>query len=452
MTSEAETLPSRLFSDYGILLTLILLCGYFIWATYSEQHLTGAAAGRQLAEQILKDHKGASTILIVARDSREDSAFAQELTFRLIDAGLSDVWAIKGQPADARKELERISSSGLELDLIACNEATAGWSVFDDLGKRYPKLTHVTVTSPLPYRGSNFLKTENLLNIANQIAVIAIIAIGMTLVIITSGIDLSVGSLIALSAVATTMLIRDAAGAETASAVAMTVCSLGGIVLCGLIGFASGIMVAVIRIPAFIVTLAMMLVASGIAFILAKGQSIYQVPDSYVWLGRGADLGIPNAVLMTLILYAAAHLFLTRTAPGRHIYAVGANQESARLSGVPVKRILVFVYTVSGLLAGLGGVVMASQLKSGSPTYGQMYELYVIAAVVVGGTSLAGGQGKVFGTLIGALIIAVIQNGMNLTGVESYTQKVVLGLVILGAVVLDQLKRGGGIRLRLGRA
>jgi ribose transport system permease protein len=136
---------------------------------------------------------------------------------------------------------------------------------------------------------------------------------------------------------------------------------------------------------------------------------------------------------------------------GRYVYAVGGNPEAARLSGVPVKRILLFVYTACGALAGLGGIVMASQLKSGSPTYGQMYELYVIAAVVVGGTSLSGGEGKVLGTLIGAFIIAVIQNGMNLTGVESYTQKVVLGLVILGAVLLDMLKRRGWQWLRRRR-
>jgi ribose transport system permease protein len=160
-----------------------------------------------------------------------------------------------------------------------------------------------------------------------------------------------------------------------------------------------------------------------------------------VWLGRGADVfGLPNAVLLMALLYAAGHILMSRMKIGRYLYAVGGNREAARLSGVPVTRVLLFAYTVSGLLAGLGGVIMASQLKSGSPTYGQMYELYVIAAVVVGGTSLSGGEGKMFGTLIGAFIIAVIQNGMNLTNVESYTQKVVLGLVILVAVLLDRLK------------
>jgi ribose transport system permease protein len=154
-----------------------------------------------------------------------------------------------------------------------------------------------------------------------------------------------------------------------------------------------------------------------------------------------------------LVLYAAAHVVMTKTRIGRYIYAVGGNAEAARLSGVRVGAMLMTVYTLSGLAAGIGGVIVASQLKSSSPTYGQSYELYVIAAVVVGGTSLTGGDGRIFGTLIGALIIAVIQNGMNLTGVESYRQKVVLGLVILGAVLLDMLKRRPwNTRLRFLRA
>jgi ribose transport system permease protein len=442
---HSNTNVSRLFSDYGIVLALFLICGYFTLATYSEQHPRGAAAGRQLAARINQMFPGEPGVnaLVVAGGTREEAEFTRPLMEELPNDGVRVVEVVRGQPSDARKALDRLASSGTAVAVIACSQTAAGWSVFDDLSARYPGLASARIMKPSPYMGSNFLKTENLLNIANQIAVIAIIAIGMTLVIITGGIDLSVGSLIALAAVAASLLIREYGGAESASVLAMTGGSLAAILLCGGIGLLSGLMVAVLRIPAFIATLGMMLVASGLAFILAKGQSIYQVPDSYVWLGRGAELGIPNAVLLMLGLYGIAHLYLARAASGRHVYAVGANQEAARLSGVPVKRTLVFVYTLCGLLAGLGGIVMASQLKSGAPTYGQMYELYVIAAVVVGGTSLSGGQGKAFGTLIGALIIAVIQNGMNLTGVESYTQKVVLGLVILGAVILDQLKRRG---------
>jgi ribose transport system permease protein len=294
---------------------------------------------------------------------------------------------------------------------------------------------------PRSYRWPNFLKSENLLNIANQIAVIAIVAVGMTMVIITGGIDLSVGSLLALSAVLTARLIRDFAGGHDASPAGMFLACVAAVLLSGCVGLFSGAMITRFAIPPFIVTLAMMLVGSGFAYMLAEGQSIYQIPESFVWLGRGADFfKIPNAVLLMGVLYGLAHVLMGRMKLGRHLYAVGGNSEAARLSGVPVKRVLLFAYTASAALAGLGGVVMASQLKSGSPTYGGMYELYVIAAVVVGGTSLAGGEGRIFGTLVGAFTIAVIQNGMNLGNVESYTQKVVLGLVILGAVLVDKIR------------
>ena len=199
-------------------------------------------------------------------------------------------------------------------------------------------------------------------------------------------------------------------------------------------------MITRFAVPPFIVTLAMMLVCSGLAFTLSSGQSIYQLPESFVWLGRGADLGLPNAVVLMLVLYAIADVLMSRTQLGRYLYAVGGNREAARLAGVPVERILMFAYIACAVLAALGGVIMASQLRSGSPTYGNMYELYVIAAVVVGGASLSGGEGHMFGTLTGAFTIAVIQNGMNLTNIESYTQKVVLGLVILAAVLFEKMR------------
>ena len=401
---------------------LLALCAYFSWVTMADQHPIGAAAGQQLAREL----RGKGPVLVVARDTPEDAQFVAAFE-RNAD---TPVRVVKGQPADARRALEQYRG---QIKAIACNQVTANWSVFDG---------SIPVFKPRSYRWPNFLKRENLLNIANQIAVIAIVAIGMTMVIITRGIDLSVGSLIALAAVATTLLIRGR-GAEAASSTAMTMSAFGGVALCGFIGFLSGVLVTYFTVPAFIATLGMMLVASGLAFIVAKGQSIYQVPDSFIWLGRGEAFGIPNAVWLMAILYLLAHILMTHTALGRYIYAVGGNPEAARFSGVPVGRVLLFVYTICGALAGLGGVIMASQLKSGAPTYGLMYELFVIAAAVVGGTSLAGGHGKILGTLIGAFIIAVIQNGMNLTGVESYTQKVVLGLVILGAVLVDILKKRG---------
>jgi ribose transport system permease protein len=274
--------------------------------------------------------------------------------------------------------------------------------------------------------------------------VISILAIGMTLVIITAGIDLSVGSLIALSAVLATWVIREWFGGDEAT-VSGIIAGCGiAIVACSLLGLFSGSMIAFFGVPPFVATLGMMMVGSGLAYMLSGGLSIYQLPQSFDWLGRGDDLGgLPNAVVLMLLLYLLAHITMSRTTVGRYIYAVGGNPEAARLSGVPVKKILLWVYASCGALAGLGGVIMASQFKSGDPKYGLMYELYVIAAVVVGGTSLSGGRGKVFGTLIGAFIIAVIQNGMNLTGVQSYTQKVVLGIVLLLAVLLDMFKKRG---------
>jgi ribose transport system permease protein len=266
----------------------------------------------------------------------------------------------------------------------------------------------------------------------------------MTLVIITAGIDLSVGSLIAVSAVFATWIIREwFGGVDSTTAGMLAGCGLA-ILGCSVLGLFSGSMIAFFGVPPFVATLGMMMVGSGLAYMLSGGLSIYQLPDSFDWLGRGDDmLGIPNAVLLMVLLYLLAHILMSRTTIGRYIYAVGGNPEAARLSGVPVRKILLWVYAGCGALAGLGGVIMASQFKSGDPKYGLMYELYVIAAVVVGGSSLSGGRGKVFGTLIGAFIIAVIQNGMNLTGVQSYTQKVVLGLVLLLAVFLDMLKKRG---------
>ena len=423
---------SRLLTDYGMIFVLLLLCAFFSVVTYSEQSPTGEAAAKQVSTAIQKQFGATPRVLIAASDQSGDAAFAGRLERDL---------SASGEPREAREALQKIAASGIKLDVIACTQVTGAWLVFSDLKTDFPALGEPLVITPRSYRWPNFLKSENLLNIANQIAVIAIIAIGMTMVIITGGIDLSVGSLLALSAVLTARFIRDFAGGLTASPGGMMLACIAAVLLCGLIGAFSGAMITRFSIPPFIVTLAMMLVGSGLAYILAKGQSIYQIPDSFVWLGRGADMiNLPNAVVLMLVLYALAHVLMSRMKLGRYLYAVGGNREAARLSGVPVQRVLMFAYVASALLAGLGGVIMASQLKSGSATYGNMYELYVIAAVVVGGTSLSGGEGKMLGTLTGAFTIAVIQNGMNLTNVESYTQKVVLGLVILGAVLLDKIR------------
>lgn len=428
-----KTSFARFAADYGMVFVLILLCVYYSWATYAEQQPGGAEGAAQVAAML----KPNETVFIAGRDAPDDQLFVGALKSRVS----SVVDSVTGQPADVLDALKRLAEKKAKLGAIVVTPSVADWPVFENLEKKFPELGAPRVLTPRTYYWPNFLKSSNLLNVANQIAVIAIIAIGMTIVILTAGIDLSVGSLVALSAVTATLLIR-ANGAEHATALTMTLCCLAAMALSSGIGTLSGVLITSFGLPPFIVTLAVMLISSGYASLYSGSESIYQVPDSFVWLGRSTILGgIPLAVVLMLGLYAIAHVMMSRTIFGRYVYAVGGNSEAARLSGVPVRIIVVLAYALSGLMAGLGGVVMASMLKSGAHTYGNMYELYVIAAVVVGGTSLSGGEGKILGTLIGALIIAVIQNGMNLTGVESVKQKVVLGTVILGAVLLDKLKK-----------
>lgn len=437
----------RFFSNYGMIVVLALLCGYYSWATLQEQQPDAATAARIVARQIVHDVARPADVVIIAGTGSDEQRFADALEQQLTKDGYGVAGKALGEPRAARVALKDLADRGVKVGAIATTPSCASWPVLQGLAEKYPSFDQARLFYAGNYKWPTFLKTDNLLNVANQIVVVAVIAIGMTMVIVTGGIDLSVGSLIALSAVVTTMLIK-AHGGTDATTGTMLLASLAGIAVCGLSGLIAGTLVTVFRLPPFIATLGMMQVASGLAYILARGGSIYEVPDSYVWLGRGiGPLSIPYAVVMMAVLYLIAHIVMSRTTFGRYVYAVGGNAEASRLSGVRVWLILLAVYTICGMTAGLGGIVMASQLKSGAPTYGVMYELYVIAAVVVGGTSLAGGEGRVLGTLIGALIIAVIQNGMNLTGVESYTQKVVLGLVILGAVLLDMLKKRGWRRL-----
>ena len=436
-----QPLFRRLVSDYGMLAVLFLLGIVFSGLTLEEQSATDAAAARRVAATIRRQVPGAARVLVAVRPTPEDGLFAESLRREIVAAGMEVSDVVRGEPQAVRATLEKVAAVGGRIDAVAATERTGSWLVLTEMKDIVPVLGQPPIFVPETRLWPNFLKTDNLLNIANQIAVIAIMAIGMTMVIITGGIDLSVGSLAALSAVMAARLIRDHCGGVDASTLGMMLACAAAIATCGLLGGLSGTLVTLFGIPPFIVTLAMMLVASGLAYLASAGQSIYQIPESFVWLGRGTGLlGLPHAVVLMLLLYGTAHMLMSQTILGRYLYAVGGNREAARLSGVPVRRVLLFAYVVCGLLAGLGGVIMASQLKSGSPTYGAMYELYVIAAVVVGGTALSGGEGKILGTLIGALIIAVIQNGMNLTNVESYTQKVVLGLVILAAVLVDRMR------------
>lgn len=442
ITDRGPSLLSRLLSGYGMLGVLVLLAAFFSVATIQEQQPAGEAAARSLVRQLEGASLEGTTVIIIGRGGEEDARFADTLARRLRERTGKAPLVVTGEPAEARAVLARAAEQGVTRCVVATTQASA--PVVRSILESLPQLAGAQVLTPASYRWPTFLLPENLRNVANQIAVIAILAVGMTMVIVTGGIDLSVGSLIALAAVVTASLIGRMGG-EAAGAGAMVLGGAATLALCGGIGAFSGLMITRFKIPPFIATLAVMQVASGLAYIISEGRPVYRLPQSFVLLGRGADpvLGIPWAVLLMGVLYAAAHVLMSRTTLGRYIYAVGGNAEAARLAGVRVAAVLLFVYTTSGALAGLGGVVMASQLRSGAPTYGLMYELYVIAAVVVGGTSLSGGEGTIPGTLVGAFIIAVIQNGMNLTHVESYSQKVILGLVILGAVLLDRLKQRG---------
>ena len=439
-----KILKNLLSSDYGMLGVLVFLCVFFSVITYEEQQPLGKDGAERLFAKISNDFEESGTVIIAGKNSNDGQKFVLHLENELKRAGWEVAAAISGSPVDIGKALRRTVEKKEKVNVFACEQTLAGLPVVENLKKSNPLLQEMKVLSPQSYGWPNFLKTSNLLNVANQIAVIAIIAIGMTLVIITAGIDLSVGSLIAFSAVLCCWFMKEWMGGPDASVMGMIIAALFAVLGCGIVGLFSGSMVAYFGVPSFVASLGMMMVASGFAYMISGGLSIYQIPPAFDWLGRGeAFWGIPNAVVLMVLLYVFAQFVMSRTTAGRYIYAVGGNPEAARLSGVPVKKILLWVYTVSGALAGLGGVVMASQFRSGDPKYGLMYELYVIAAVVVGGTSLTGGRGKVFGTLIGAFIIAVIQNGMNLTGVQSYTQKVVLGIVLLSAVLLDMIKKKG---------
>lgn len=430
-----EFAGSQFFNDYGMLFVLLLLCLLFSLTTLKQQHPTGAAAGTQVAQKIIA--AGHNNVIIVARDTNEDREFTQSATSALESSGKNLLATVNGGPADVRRAIEAAMAANQTIDAIAANNVTARWNVYD----RFDQVGSQKCVTPEPYRWPDFLKMSNILGVANQTAIYAIIAIGMTMVIITGGIDLGVGSLVALSAVTAALILRDYGGGTEANVGWVVLASLTGVLICATSGLFVGQMVTRFQLPPFIVTLGIMMMASGLAFRLTNGQSIPELPKSFFWLGGKQTLGVPNPVWLMAGLYIVAHIVMSRTVFGRYVYAIGGNEEASRLSGVPVRRVLMIVYTICGALAGLGGIVLASQLAAGDPKFGTMYELEVIAAVVVGGTSLMGGSGKIFGTLIGAFIIAVIKNGMNLMNVEPFNQRIVLGAVLLTAVLLDQLKR-----------
>ena len=283
----------------------------------------------------------------------------------------------------------------------------------------------------------HFLTVSNLLNIAQQTSINAIVAVGMTFVIISGGIDLSVGSIVALAGVALGAMLQTGYPLPVALAA-----SLAAGTACGML---NGALVSVGGLPPFIATLGMMSAARGTALVFTEGRPISGFDDGFRVLATGSIGFVPAPVVVMILVYVVAHLVLTRTTFGRYTYAIGGNEEATRLSGVAVRFHKTLIYGTSGLISAVAAIVLTARLNSAQPIAGMMYELDAIAATVIGGTSLMGGQGTLAGTLVGALIMGVLRNGLNLLGVSSFLQQIVIGVVIVSAVLVDtMLKRHKG--------
>lgn len=276
-----------------------------------------------------------------------------------------------------------------------------------------------------------FLMPKNLLNVTRQISTNLIIAIGMTLVIISGEIDLSVGSVAALTGVAT--------GSVMVLTGSVSLGIIAGISIGMLVGVINGILVVYGNVQSFIVTLAMLGIARGLALFWTNGKPISGLPEIFGFFGAGYVKNIPTSSIIAFFIFFIAYIFLNRTKHGIYIKSIGANREAAKLSAIPINRYRIFTFTISGMLSGVGGIIITSRLLSAQPVAATGIELDVIAAVILGGASLSGGVGTVIGTLLGAMIIGVIDNGMNLVGISAFFQQIVKGIIILVAVLI---KRG----------
>lgn len=289
-------------------------------------------------------------------------------------------------------------------------------------------ITVISIMSP------NFLTINNIFNVLRQVSINALIAFGMTFVILTGGIDLSVGSILALTGAVTAGFL--ASGMDPILAMSL------GLLLGAVLGAINGIIIAKGKVAPFIATLATMTIYRGLTLVYTEGKPISGLGDSlsFQLLGKGYFFGIPVPIVTMILSFGLLYFILKKTTFGRRVYAVGGNEEASKLSGISVDRIKIYVYSLTGALAALAALILTSRLNSAQPTAGTMFELDAIAAVVLGGTSLTGGRGWIVGTVIGALIIGVLNNGLNLIGVSSFFQQVVKGAVILVAVLLDRKK------------
>lgn len=297
----------------------------------------------------------------------------------------------------------------------------------------FPLIGLVAVSIVMALTTENFLSSDNFLNIARQVSINAIIAVGMTCVILSGGIDLSVGSVMALSG--TLMAGMMVAGVSPSAAIALGL----GVGLA--FGLFNGFFVAYAGMPPIIVTLATMGIARGLGLIYTGGYPIDGLPEMFAFFGRGNVLGVQTPVVIMLLVFALAYLLLDHTPIGRYIYAIGGNEEAARLSGVRVSRYKLLTYALSGLMCSIAGLVLSSRLMSGQPNSGIGFEMDAIAAVVMGGTSITGGRGSIVGTLIGALMLGVLNNGLNMMGVSPYVQNIIKGLIILFAIYISRERR-----------
>lgn len=304
--------------------------------------------------------------------------------------------------------------------------------LINNFAKIGPLLGLILMMIILGIASSSFFTLDNILNLLRQVSVNALIAFGMTFVILTAGIDLSVGSLLALGSALT-------AGMLTSGMDPLLAVFLGLLIGLGL-GFLNGIIITKGKVAPFIATLATMTIFRGATLVYTDGKPISGLSDSFTFemIGQGYVMGVPFPAVLMIIAFVILFFVLRKTVFGRQVYAVGGNEEASALSGIKADRIKIWVYSLTGMLSVLAGIIITSRLNSAQPTAGNMYELDAIAAVVIGGTSLMGGRGRITGTLIGALIIGVIDNGLNLMNVSSFYQQIVKGGVILLAVLADR--------------
>jgi inositol transport system permease protein len=291
--------------------------------------------------------------------------------------------------------------------------------------------------------GGKFLQAQNLINVVRQVSVIAILAIGVTVAIISTGIDLSVGSVLALSAVVSASLAQQPGATNEMYPgfhPPVIVAILAGLGVGAAAGFVNGFLIARFRIAPFIATLGMFTAARGLALIYSNGRPISKLEDGFNYLGQGSILGVPVPIILLIVVAVGAHLMLNNTRFGRHVYAIGGNEQAARVSGISITRTKIGIYTFSGMLAGLGGMILAGRIGSGNPQLGTGAELDAITAAVIGGTSFSGGIGTVWGTIVGALIIGSLNTGLDLLNVSPFAQQVVKGVIIVLAIIIDERK------------